>query len=103
MQFVTIARVGDIPEGQARPFSVGKYEIALFYVAGQYYALDDYCPHMGESLGISQVYGQTVVCNRHLWAFRLEDGGCVDVPRLKATTFPVRLQGDEIQVGLPEE
>jgi nitrite reductase/ring-hydroxylating ferredoxin subunit len=57
---------------------------------------------MGASLGVSEVYGETVVCNRHLWAFRLTDGVCVDVPRLTAQSFEVRIEGDEIQVGIPE-
>jgi len=102
-QFVTVARVGDIPEGQGRSFVVGDREVAVFHVGGQYFALDDYCPHMGASLGVSEIYGETVVCNRHLWAFRLTDGTCVDVPSLKAATFQVRVQGDEIQVGTPAE
>lgn len=102
MPFVTVAQVGEIPEGEGRPFSVGSREVAVFHVAGHYYALDDYCPHMGASLGASQVFGQTVVCSRHLWAFRLQDGVCVDVPRLQAQTFPVRLEGNQIQVELPE-
>lgn len=101
-EFVTVARVGDIPTGKGRAYSVGEREIALFHVDGQYFALDDYCPHMGESLGASDLYGQTVVCNRHFWAFRLGDGQCVDVPSLKAETFEVRVQDGEIQVRLPD-
>lgn len=100
-EFVTVARVGQIPEGQGRTFPVGDREIALFCVGGQYFALDDYCPHMGESLGSSEVCDGTVICNRHLWAFNLRDGSCLDVPRMKAETFEVRIEGDEIQVRLP--
>ncbi len=100
-QFMTVARMGDIPEGQGRCYSIGDREVAVFHVQARYYALDGYCPHMGSSLGAGEVFGQTVVCHRHFWAFRLSDGVCVDVPRLKAETFEVRVQGDEIQVRLP--
>lgn len=100
-EFVTVTRVGEIPEGRGRSFSIGDREIAVFHVGGKYYALDDYCPHMGASLGASDIYGDTVVCNRHMWAFRLSDGACVDVPTLKAQAFEVRVQNDEIQVRLP--
>lgn len=99
--FVTVARVGDIPEGQGRALSMGEREVAVFHVAGRYYAMDDYCPHMGASLGSSEVHGDIVVCDRHMWAFRLADGGCVDVPALVAETFEVRVEGDEIQVRIP--
>jgi nitrite reductase/ring-hydroxylating ferredoxin subunit len=43
-----------------------------------------------------------VVCNRHMWAFRLADGTSPDVPTLRAVTFEVRVEGDEIRVRLPD-
>ena len=101
-QFVTVARVGEIPEGRGRSFTVGDRVIALFLVGGKYYAMDDYCPHMGASLGAGQIWEDAVICDRHLWAFRLEDGTSPDVPTLKAETFQVRVEGDEIQVSLPD-
>jgi len=50
--FVTIAKVGEIPEGKGRRFTVGERQIAVFHVGGRYYALDDRCPHMGASLAV---------------------------------------------------
>ncbi len=100
--FVTVAHVGQISEGRGRTFRVADREIAVFRVGGRYYALDDYCPHMGASLGDSDLRGEQVVCNRHMWAFSLIDGSSPDVPTLKAETFEVRIVGgDEIQVRLP--
>jgi len=99
--FITLARVGDVSEGQGRTFRVGDREVALFLVDGTYYALDDACPHMGASLGASDVRGGMVVCNRHMWAFRLADGTSPDAPTLRATRYEVRVAGDEIQVRLP--
>ena len=101
--FVTIAHVGEIPEGRGKAFTVGEHEIAVFLADGQYFALDDYCPHMGSSLGCGDVREGAVICDRHLWAFRLTDGVCLDIPRLRATTFEVRVQGDEIQVRIPHD
>ena len=98
--FVCVARVGDIPEGQGRTFRLGDREVAVFFHEGRYYALDDYCPHMGASLGSSDLRGDLVICNRHLWAFRLADGTSPDVPSLRAEAFEVRVVGDEIQVRL---
>ena len=42
--FVTVAKVGEIPGGKGRRFTVGSREIAVFHVGGRYYALDDRCP-----------------------------------------------------------
>ena len=100
-QFITVARVGQIPERRGKTFRVADREIALFLVGGQYYALDDYCPHMGASLGSGDVRHGHVICERHLWAFSLRDGSCSDAPTLRAETFEVRVVGEEIQVRLP--
>lgn len=99
--FVAVARVGQIPEGQGKAFPVGDRRIAVFLAGGKYYALDDFCPHMGESLGLGEVRDGAVICDHHLWAFNLRDGSCADAPSLKAQTFEVRVQGEEIQVRLP--
>lgn len=100
--FVTVARVGDIPAGQGRYFPVGSLCIAIFSVDGHYYAMDDFCPHMGAPLWSGRIEQGAVVCDRHQWAFRLEDGVSPDAPSLKARTFPVRVVGDEIQIAVDE-
>lgn len=100
-EYVPVAKVGDIPEGQGRTLRAGDREVAVFLQGGRYFALDDYCPHMGASLGQSDVRGDLVICDRHYWAFRLTDGSSPDVPTLRAETFEVRVVGDEIQVRIP--
>ena len=101
-EFVTVAKVDDVPEGRGFLCRAGDWEIALFLVDGQYYALDDCCPHMGAPLSLGDVRDGAVICDRHLWAFRLADGVCTDVPTLKARTFEVRVVEDAIQVRLPD-
>ncbi len=49
-QLVTVAKVGAIEEGRGEAFKVGDRLIAVFKHEGQYYAIDDTCPHMGASL-----------------------------------------------------
>lgn len=102
-EFTTIARVGDVAEGCGETFHVGDRAIALFLVEGKYYALDDRCPHMGASLGIGDVIDDSVRCDRHLWTFRLADGVCADSSELKAGTFEVRVEGDEVQVRIADK
>ena len=96
--FITVARVGDIPDGEGRSFRADRQAIALFRVGETYYALDDRCPHMGAPLGLGDVRDGKVICDRHLWSFRLSDGECTEAPRLKAKTFETRVVDDEIQV-----
>ena len=97
--FVTVARVGAIPEGEGRSFQVGERLVAVFNQDGRYFAIDDLCPHMGASLGAGYLDEEGVVtCPWHAWRFCVRDGKWADNPRLSVDTFEVRVAGDQIQV-----
>ena len=100
-EFVTVAKVGAIPEGEGATFPVGRRLVAVFYLDGEYHAIDDVCPHMGASLGAGHVECGVVTCPWHAWHFRVSDGTWTDNPKLKVDAFEVRVVGDEIQVRLP--
>jgi nitrite reductase (NADH) small subunit/3-phenylpropionate/trans-cinnamate dioxygenase ferredoxin subunit len=97
-EFQGVGRVGDLAEGEARVVEVGNKLIALFRRNGEYFAIDDICPHMGASLSEGIVENGIVTCPWHAWRFRLADGTWADNPRIKIGCFPVRIVGDEIQV-----
>jgi nitrite reductase (NADH) small subunit/3-phenylpropionate/trans-cinnamate dioxygenase ferredoxin subunit len=100
-EFVTVARVGDVQEGRGRAFNVGGRTVAVFLHQGEYYAIDDFCPHMGASLAGGGIYKNAVACPWHAWRFSLRDGCWLDNPKLKIDTFPIRVENDEIQVHVP--
>ncbi len=97
--FVTVAKVGTIPDGEGRSFQVGERLVAVFLYGGRYFAIDDLCPHMGASLGAGYLDEEGVVtCPWHAWRFCVRDGKWTDNPRLAVDAFEVRVLGDEIQV-----
>jgi len=99
--FVTVAKVGAIPEGEGQSFQVGERLVAVFLKDGQYFAIDDLCPHMGASLGAGYLDDEGVVsCPWHAWRFCVRDGKWADNPRLAVDTFDVRIVDDKIQVRL---
>jgi len=99
--FITVAKVGSIPEGQGEAFNVGGRMVAVFCVEGEYLAMDDICPHMGASLGTGHVEGGIVTCPWHAWRFRVRDGCWYDNPNpaMGLDTFAVRIVDDAIQVS----
>ncbi len=100
-RFITVARVGQIAEGTGAAFAVAGRMIAVFNDGGQYRAIDDFCPHMGASLAGGHVEDGIVTCPWHAWRFDISDGTWCDNKRIKIDAFPVRVQGDEIQVAVP--
>jgi len=103
-KFVTVAKVGSIPEGQGATLPVDGRLIAVFNRGGTYHAIDDICPHMGASLGAGQLDEDgAVICPWHAWRFSVCDGTWCDNPSLKIDAFSLRIEGDEIQVEIPLE
>ncbi len=96
--YTTVAKVGEIPEGQGVAFPLGDRMVAVFNDHGQYYAIDDCCPHMGASLAEGMLENGVVACPWHDWRFCVHDGTWCDNRRIKIDRFEVRVQGDEIQV-----
>jgi nitrite reductase/ring-hydroxylating ferredoxin subunit len=101
-RFVTVGRVGDIAEGEARTVGGPGKVVAVFRVGDDYFAIDDMCPHMGSSLSGGFVEDGIVTCPWHYWRFRLADGAWADNPRIKIGCYPVHVVGDEIRVELPD-
>ena len=98
--FVTVARVGEIPEGGVKVVRVDDQAIAVFNVGGEYYALDDVCTHDGGPLAEGPIDAHVVECPRHGARFDIRTGAVLSLPAtVPVPTYSVRIEGDEIQVG----
>jgi NADPH2:quinone reductase len=104
VMYHTVARVGEIAEGRGIPVEIEGRVIAVFRDEGDYYAIDDACPHKGAPLCDGIVFDKTVTCTWHGWRFSLETGRSIDSPksRTRTGTYPVRVEGDLIQVALEQ-
>ena len=100
VEFQTVAKVGDIPEGEGRAVGVEGTMVAVFNSNGEYHAINDFCPHMGASLASGYLEDDAVVCPWHAWRFCVTDGLWLDNPKAKIKTpcYELRVVGEEIQV-----
>ncbi|MHC5538496.1 Rieske (2Fe-2S) protein [Singulisphaera rosea] len=98
--YQTVARVGEIVEGRGHPAEVDGRPIAVFLESGEYYAIDDICPHKGLPLHDGIVYDKSVTCLWHGWRFSLVDGRHIGGFRTCVGSYPTRVVGDEIQVRI---
>lgn len=95
-ELLKAAKVGEVPRGGAKVVESGGRMIALFNVDGDYFAIDDACPHHGASLGCGTLEGEIVTCPWHGWKFNVKTGqmpmaGGVD-------SYPVSTDGDSIWI-----
>jgi nitrite reductase (NADH) small subunit/3-phenylpropionate/trans-cinnamate dioxygenase ferredoxin subunit len=101
--YQTVCKVEELTEGEGKTVQVGNKLIAVFQDKGQYFAIDDTCPHMGASLSGGFIEHGIVTCPWHAWRFRLCDGAWADNPRIKIGSYPVRVTGNEVQILVTAE
>lgn len=102
MEYVTVARVGEILDGEGRTFDVNGVAVGVFNCGGQFLAVGDVCTHAEALLheGTLDRVRCTIECPLHGAEFDLRTGKVLTPPATAPIqTFPVRLKGDEIQVA----
>jgi nitrite reductase/ring-hydroxylating ferredoxin subunit len=101
VEFIPVAKVADIAPGSATTVVIDGRDIAVFNVAGAFYALDNTCPHQGGPLNEGWIEGLTVTCPWHAWCFRLEDGMLTlgDAPGPGVDAFDVQVADDTVRVA----
>src|SRR3954452_20244753 len=97
-QFVPVAEVSSMPQGQGRTVHAHGREFALYNVDGRFCAVDDKCPHKGAPLGAGMLDGGKIVCPLHGWAFDATSGVCDVRPDRSVTTYPTRVRVGQIEI-----
>jgi 3-phenylpropionate/trans-cinnamate dioxygenase ferredoxin subunit len=104
IEYVTVASVDELAEGERLIFEIGELPIALFKLGGGYYALADLCSHDDGPVAEGEVEGLEIVCPRHGARFDMETGEALTLPAVvDIPAYPVRVVGDDIQIGIPLE
>ncbi len=98
--FVKVASLSELEPGSAKAVEVAGRLIALFNVGGTIYALDNICLHQGGPLGEGILDGEVIMCPWHMWEYNVRTGEKVGVPEMKVESFPVRVEGNDIQVAI---
>lgn len=97
--WIRVGRLSDIPKRGARRVQNGAVTIAIFRTAeDRIFALEDKCPHKSGPLSQGIIHGNCVTCPLHNWVISLETGQAQGADEGATTSFPVRLEGDDIQL-----
>jgi 3-phenylpropionate/trans-cinnamate dioxygenase ferredoxin subunit len=101
-QFVKVASVQDVGEGQVCVVEASGKRFALCKKEGQYYAIDDRCTHDNGPLGEGQLVDGEIECPRHGARFDIHTGKAMCLPAVGSVhTYPVEVRGNDIYLGIP--
>jgi len=108
------ASVEQIPPGEMISVSLGSEQVLIANVAGQFYALDDLCPHLAVPLSQGTLQEACVTCPGHGSEFDLISGDTVKwvgrrpgfLSRImegkahKARTFPIIVENGKLYISV---
>lgn len=100
-RFIKVARVSDIQPGKMQCVKVNGLRVLLANVEGRFYATDDTCTHEDASLSAGSLKGELVKCPLHGSRFNVCTGEALEEPaRRRLPTYPVRVDGNDVLLGL---
>ena len=99
--FVCIGDRSALARNAAIVRSVGGYEVGIFDVDGELFALENSCPHQGGPLAEGSVERGIVTCPWHAWRFNLRTGCMTLGDFARVARFAIFV--DEGRIWLGEE
>jgi nitrite reductase/ring-hydroxylating ferredoxin subunit len=100
--WVRVAKVDDLAPGQGKTVEAKRTAIALFNVAGTFYAIGNDCRHRGGPLAEGALHGTVVTCPWHDWRFDVTTGATVRNPEIGVPRYNVEVRGDDVFIEMPE-
>jgi nitrite reductase/ring-hydroxylating ferredoxin subunit len=96
MALQPIGPVENFPVNKGVCVEVDGRNVAVFNVTGQYYAIDDTCPHRGASLSQGSVRGTSVHCPWHGAEVDVRTGTCGPPAPAPVSTWDVSCDGKQL-------
>jgi nitrite reductase/ring-hydroxylating ferredoxin subunit len=106
MPWTSLCNVDELTAGSGKFVEIGGFELAVFACDGEYFVIDNRCPHAGGNLFAGTLAPGRVTCPRHAWTFELSTGELVGSPGVCVKRYPVRVHhrpgaSDLVQADLP--
>jgi nitrite reductase/ring-hydroxylating ferredoxin subunit len=98
MEFVEVAKLGQVPEGRGMLVEPKGKKIALFKVQSKVYAISHECAHKGGPLADGDVRDCTVACPWHHWVYDLKSGESASNPPARVHSYKVKTDGGKVFV-----
>ncbi len=101
-KFVKVGNKSEFQDLEAgKLVDAGGQTIAIFDLGGNYYAIENTCPHRGGPLAEGEMNGEEVICPWHGARFNIKTGAVLAPPAPQGVkSFPVRVTGDDVEVEI---
>ena len=98
--FVGVAKIGELAPGTMKLVEMENRDVVLINLGGEFYAIDNECPHAGCDLVDGNLDGTLLECDCHGSSFNVMTGSVQNPPAEEPVkTYPVRIEGDNVLVN----
>jgi 3-phenylpropionate/trans-cinnamate dioxygenase ferredoxin component len=99
-EFVAVARIGEIEEGEVKVVRVGDAPIGLTKVEGEFFAFADVCTHDDGPVAEGELDEYIIECPRHGAKFDIRTGKARQLPAVTPIpVYAVKVEGDTVLVS----
>ncbi len=99
-EFVAVAKIGEIEEGQVKVVRVGDGPIGLTKVEGEFFAFADVCTHDDGPVAEGELDEYIIECPRHGAKFDIRTGKVRQLPAVTPIpVYAVKVEGDTVLVS----
>ena len=97
-KWVQVAQRSEIEHGESKVVKLGDERVAVFNTDGEFYAINNTCPHQGGPLGEGVLDGESITCPWHEWKYDLKTGCPVVTPAVK--TYALQINEEAIWIAV---
>lgn len=100
---IPVLPMSALAEGEMAACRVGREEVLIVNVDGQFYAVSNFCPHAGQRLSTGRLDGHRLACPLHRAVFDVRSGAPLSGPATTALVrYPVIVERGKVHVVLAQ-
>ncbi len=104
LEFIVVASEDELPNGERIFLEIDGQPIAVFNIAGRFFAIADVCSHDDGPVAEGELDGTHIECPRHGAHFDLETGKALTLPAVvDVPAYPVKVKDGDVLLGMPME
>ena len=103
IEFHSVAKTEEVTEDEPQAVSIGRMDIGIYKLDGEFYAIDDICTHAYACMTDGYIDDGQIECPLHGALFDIKTGKALTAPAtIDLRSYEVKVDGDQIMVGVPK-
>ena len=103
IEFHSVATTAEVTEDEPKAVSIGRMDIGIYKLDGEFYAIDDICTHAYACMTDGDIDDGQSECPLHGACFEIKTGKALTAPAtIDLRPYEVKVDGDQIMVGIPK-